>query len=94
LCRFTQAVAELWGFTSQGAFPQIFSTLGGTTSDTKTFYRCKNGTELVYYHAEFGGTGTFPTDMGKKLLIFLFFLSIMPLNGRVCANNFAIKAFE
>jgi len=50
----------------------------------------RGATDLLYQYAKHGEARTLHTAQKS----FMFFLSITLLNGRVCANDFNIKAFE
>jgi len=101
--RFLQNyLPELWGFIFGGVFGPKFSVPLATknTLDAKMFWRRKNGMDLVYHHAEYGGAWisctTQPEEMTKFDVIFCSFLSLSVtlFNSRVFANDFAIKVFE
>jgi len=47
--------------------------------------------DILNHHTEYGEDQTTRTTGGKKVLCFLF---VRFLKGKVCANNFTIKAFE
>ena len=53
-----------------------------------TFCRCKNHTDRLYHHAQFGGALTSPVAGGQKSSMCL---SDTFLNGGVCANDFSIQ---
>ena len=73
--------------------PQIFSAPSGKTmSAAKTFWRYKNGTDLLYRLAEYGGLGLHPAG-GKKVWC-VFCLSVSCLKGKVCEYDFVIRSFE
>ena len=59
---------------------------------SEKFWGCENGMDLLYHYGEDGGVLTLHTTKGEKVCnVLCFFLH---LTGRVCANDFAIKAFE
>jgi len=47
--------------------------------------------DFLYHHTEYGGAQILPSAGGEKDI---FYLSIMLLKGKVCANNLTIKASE
>jgi len=102
LARFLQNyLPELWGFIFGGVFGPKFSVslAAKNTLDAKMFWRSKNGMDLLYHHAEYGGAWISCTTQrqGKSLMsffCFLFSLSVTLFNSRVFANDFAIKVFE
>jgi len=49
--------------------------------------------EVLYHHAKFGGARILPATRSAKNVEF-FCLSVMLLNVRVCAPDFAMKALE
>jgi len=54
------------------------------------FWRCKNGTDILYHHSEFGGR----CRKSRKIsMLYVFFLKLTftLLNGRVCELDFCSK---
>jgi len=47
--------------------------------------------DFLYHHTAYGGARISPSAGGEKDI---FYLSIMLLKGKVCANNLTIKASE
>jgi len=91
---------ELWGFKLRGSgYPQIFSTPSGETMrhTPKSFRGVRTCSKVLYHHAKFGGAPISPAARVAKNVEF-FCLSVCPsvtlLNVRVCAPDFAMKAFE
>ena len=61
-------------------------------SDTNTFWRCKNGTDLLYHHARFAGAGKSHAARGRKCSTF-----VCPsrfLNDEVCQRHYTINVLE
>jgi len=87
----TQGVPELWGLKYVLYFRAPLQQ--NYTSDVKTF----RGARMVYTSSVTMPSMVwlvFHTLLGEKNVRCLFFvcLSVMLLNGRVCANDFAVKA--
>jgi len=59
---------------------------------------CKNMLEILFYHAEFGGTWTLCAAGAAKTFLFVCLSVTLVNNGivndRICAHNFALKALE
>lgn len=60
----------------------------------KKLQRCKNGTDLICHHADYGGARTSRSTGWQKKLDFLRFLSVVLLNAKVCKWRIAIKPFK
>ena len=55
------------GFNLGGAFPSNFQApWRNCGSDAKSFYRCKNGMDHLYHHAQYGGAWTSCTALGGE----------------------------
>jgi len=52
--------------------------------------------DLLYHHAEYGGAWASGTAEGRVAGggKFDVFMSVTLLHGKVCVNNFAIKAYD
>jgi len=67
---------------------------------TKRFWRCKNGMDLLYHHAKYGGYWTSPATEGvgggklNAFFVKFFYLCVMLMNGKVCECDFPMKLFE
>ena len=81
-----------------GAFSHKFSIVpsGETTDPIKKVRGCKNGMDLLYHHAKYGGEtgdrGSRAVCRRKSVMFFLFCLFFVTLwNDEVCDNGNAMK---
>ena len=63
------------------------------------FSRCKQGTDLLYHHAKFGGARISRATRGQKSSMFLlvfcvFCLSVTLSNNKDCERHFAVNAWN
>jgi len=68
---------------------------GETTDRIKKVRGCKNGTDLLYLHAKYGGDRESRAGCRRKSVMFfvsLFF--IMLWNDEVCDNGNAMKQYK
>ena len=78
-------------------FAEIFRAVSGETvcPIRKKFSKCKNGTEHLRHYAEYGEARiSCAAGCRKSLMLFVCFLSVTRSNGKVCADDFAIQAFD
>jgi len=59
-------------------------------SEPQKVLEAKNGTDLIYHQVVYGGARTMRAD-GRRGKIVFFSFSAMLLNGRVYADDFALK---
>jgi len=85
-------------FPAVGAFSLKFSTVpsGKTTDRIKKVRGCKNGTNLLYHHAKYGGDRGLRAGCRRKSVIFLFVFSFFVTlwNQEVCDNGNAMKQWN
>jgi len=81
-------------FFAVGGFSHKFSIApsGETTARIKKVGGCKNGTDLLYHHAKYGGDpGSRAGCRRTSVMFFLFVFYVMLSNYEVCDNGNAMK---
>ena len=67
---------------------RVSNRFQGAPSGYEKLWSCKSATDLLYYHGDYGGTGT--TNAACRRYSSIFCLSIALLNCQVCANTIYI----